>query len=94
MNAGELFTVNTFVVRQFALNEYVIVPVPAATPDTAPVEASTVRVPGTEADQVPPVTALLIVAAWPVQTDDAPVNAPGVSYIVTAIVLLQPFAVV
>ena len=82
----------------FAVTVYVIVVLPAATPVTTPVDASTVAVAVLLELQTPPAVALVSVVVEPTHTPVVPLIAAttGNPLIVTAVVteLVQPFAFV
>ena len=88
--AGEALTVTVANDSQPVPKEYVIVAVPAATPDTTPVVEFTVAVPVAPLVHVPPVGEQLNVVVDPAHTASVPVIAPGDVFTVTARVAKQP----
>ncbi len=95
-NAFIVTVVEVLVLQPFALTEYVMVAVPAATPDTPP-EALTVATAVLLLDQVPPANPLEIrEVVAPAQIVVVPeiVPALGNAFIVTVVevLVLQPFA--
>ena len=99
-SVGKAFTLTVACaveIHPFVVTVYVIVAVPAATPVTTPVEASTVAT-ALDDDQTPPVVALVNVVAEPAHTSVVPLIAAttGRALTVTACVtkLVQPFAFV
>ena len=99
-SVGKAFTLTVACaveIHPFVVTVYVIVAVPAATPVTNPVEASTVAT-ALDDDQTPPAVALVNVVAEPAHTSVVPLIAAttGRALTVTACVtkLVQPFAFV
>ncbi len=86
---GVVFTVTAFVAKQPVLNVYVIVAVPAATPDTTPDVELTLAVPDALLVHTPPVGDEDNVVVDPTQTVAVPDIVPGNAFTVTTLVTKQ-----
>ena len=90
MAPGAAFTVTTLVAKQPPANVYVIVAVPAATPDTTPDVELILAVPVALLVHTPPVGDDDNVVVDPTQSVAVPDIAPGVVFTVTTAVTKQP----